>query len=187
MGLFDVISGRSKRPANRIDQLFAIPSAGVTLQTASEFRSTGSGSVCFRGAEGPAFAQTLADIVELLDSDDDTPVKQSHDEFGFLWLTVEQPTLEAMATDLHAVNTGLEAQGFADGLLCSMFAFVDNTGRKLALVYLYKKGTFYPFAPTGARTRDNLLELQIQKLLEHELPIEPDLSQWMALWGAPGL
>lgn len=187
MGFFDVIAGRSRRPVNRIDQLFAIPAAAITLQTESQFSSTGFGSVCLRGAEGPAFAQTMSDIVELLDSDNEPPVQQSHDEFGFLWLTVQQPTVEAMATDLHAVNSGLEAQGFADGLLCSMFAFVDNTGRKLALVYLYKKGSFYPFAPTGPRTRDNVLELQIQKLLANELPIEPDLSQWMALWGAPGL
>ena len=54
------------------------------------------------------------------------------------------------------------------------------------MVYLYKQGTFYPFAPTGERRRDNLLEIQVRDLLAAELPIERDLSRWMALWGAPG-
>jgi hypothetical protein len=90
-------------------------------------------------------------------------------------------------TDLHAVNTSLEAQGFADGLLCTLVSFADNTGRSLGLVYLYKKGTFYPFAPTGPQQRDNLLELQIKELLKNDLPLEPQLASWMAVWGAPGI
>jgi hypothetical protein len=54
-------------------------------------------------------------------------------------------------------------------------------------VYLYKKGTFYPFAPAGPQRRDTLLELQVRDTLGAELPIEPELSGWLALWGAPGL
>ncbi len=57
----------------------------------------------------------------------------------------------------------------------------------MGLVYLYKKGTFYPFAPTGPQRRDNLLEISVRDTLQAELPIEPELSGWMALWGAPGL
>ena len=92
-----------------------------------------------------------------------------------------------LCTDLHAVNTTLESEGFGPGLLCSLVPFADPTGRRVGLVYLYKKGTFYPFAPTGPQRRDNLLELQVRDTLRAELPIEPELSGWMALWGAPGL
>ena len=92
-----------------------------------------------------------------------------------------------LCTDLHAVNTTLESEGFGPGLLCSLIPFEDPTGRRVGLVYLYKKGTFYPFAPTGPQERDNLLELQVRDTLRAELPIEPELSGWMALWGAPGL
>ena len=92
-----------------------------------------------------------------------------------------------LCTDLHAVNTTLESEGFGPGLLCSLIPFADPTGRRVGLVYLYKKGTFYPFAPTGPQQRDNLLELQVRDTLAAELPIEPELSGWMALWGAPGL
>ena len=59
----------------------------------------------------------------------------------------------------------------------------------MALVYLYKRGTFYPFAPLdgGRQQRDNALELQVKGVLSEDLKIEPDLTRWMALWGAPGL
>jgi hypothetical protein len=77
--------------------------------------------------------------------------------------------------------------GFGPGLLCSVIPFQDSAGRTVALVYLYKQGTFYPFAPTGGDARDNLLEIQIRDLLKNELPLEGDLGRWMALWGAPGL
>ena len=65
--------------------------------------------------------------------------------------------------------------------------FADATGRRVGLVYLYKQGTFYPFAPTGPQARDNLLEIEVRNHLGAELPMESDLGRWMALWGAPGL
>jgi len=85
------------------------------------------------------------------------------------------------------VNTSLEAQGFGAGLLCSGVPFADATGRKVGLVYLYKQGTFYAFAPTGPQKRDNLLEIQVRDQLAAELPMEKELGRWLALWGAPGL
>jgi hypothetical protein len=67
--------------------------------------------------------------------------------------------------------------------------FADATGRRIGLVYLYKQGTFYPFAPAAGpqRRRDNLLEIQLRDALAGELPIEQDLGRWLAIWGAPGL
>jgi hypothetical protein len=94
--------------------------------------------------------------------------------------------MSALCTDLHTVNTMLQEQGFGPGLLCSIVTFRDPSGRSVGLVYLYKQGTFYPFAPSGSR-RDNLLELQVRDHLSGELPMEPDLQRWMAVWGAPGL
>jgi hypothetical protein len=55
------------------------------------------------------------------------------------------------------------------------------------MVYLYKRGTFYPFAPVAADDRDNVLELQVRDALKGELPVESELTRWFAVWGAPGL
>jgi hypothetical protein len=114
----------------------------------------------------------------------------TQDEYGFTWLLNrhDRTDVSGLVTDLHAVNTSLEAQGFGPGLLCSLVPFADAAGRTVGLVYLYKQGTFYPFAPkAGARQRDNLLEIQVRDTLSGELPVEQDLSRWLAVWGAPGL
>ena len=187
MGFRDVILGRSKPPKPNLDALFALTNAALTLEAAMDLRMTGRGAVCFRGADGPAFRQALADVVELLDNDDDPDLERSTDSFGFTWLLAQQADMSSLVTDLHAINTTLEMQGFSEGLLCSLVTFRDPGGRTLGIVYLYKQGTFYPFAPVGEWRRDNLLEIQVRDLLAGDLPIERDLSRWMALWGAPGL
>jgi len=189
MGLWSTLSGKTKPKQANLDALFSLPSAAITLQTAAGFTPTGVGSVCYRAAEGAAFAQTQQDVVDLLDNDDDPDVERSTDSFGFTWLVARQDPddLSALVTDLHTVNTSLEEQGFGPSLLCSLVGFRDVSGRTLGLVYLYKQGTFYPFAPQGPQRRDNLLEIQIRDLVTGDLPVEPQLSRWMPLWGAPGL
>jgi len=194
MGLWDVITGRSRpKPAN-LDALFAVPTAAITLETSLGLRPTGDGSVCYRAAAGAAFQQTQDDVVALLDADPGAPpVQVTRDEFGFTWLLNQHDPADigGLCTDLHAVNTALESQGFGPGLLCSLVPFADaqDPARRVGLVYLYKQATFYPFAPRpgGGRVRDNMLEIQVRDALTGELPMEQDLSRWLAVWGAPGL
>lgn len=186
------MSGRMGPKKANLDSLFLVPSAAITLETAAGILATGVGSVCFRAATGAAFAQTQADVVELINADPEAPdVSVSQDRFGFTWLVARRDPAElgALCTDLHAVNTILEEQGFGGGLLCSLIAFRAAGEHPVGLVYLYKQGTFYPFAPTSGdvETRDNLLELQVRDELNAELPMEPDLQRWMSVWGAPGL
>jgi hypothetical protein len=85
------------------------------------------------------------------------------------------------------VNSSLEAGGFGPLLLCTIAAFRDSGGKRLGLVYLYKRGTFYPFAPQDGERRDNATELQVRGVLGNDLKIEPDLGRWFPVWGAPGL
>jgi len=187
--LWDALLGRRRPATADLDALFALPTAVITLQTGLDFRPTGAGSVCYRPAEGVAFAQTQADVVELLDADDGPAVEESHDDYGYSWLLVrhDPSDVSGLVTDLHAVNTTLEARGFGPGLLCSLVGFKDTTGRRLAVVYLYKQGTFYPFVPLPGQRRDNLVEIQVRDLVGADLPWEQSLQRWMPVWGAPGL
>src|SRR3546814_751643 len=194
MSFFRRVLFRSEAATAQLDSLFMVPSAAITLQTAAGLTPTGSGSVCYRSAAGPAFAQTQSEIVALLNDNPEAPdVEVSTDSFGFTWLIVQRDPQDVagLCTDLHAVNSVLEEQGFGTGLLCSLIAFADASGRRAGLVYLYKQGTFYPFAPDasapGQQRRDNLLEIQIRDQLAAELPMEKELSRWLAVWGAPGL
>ncbi|WP_405643217.1 hypothetical protein [Streptomyces sp. NBC_00019] len=194
MGLLDILLGRTKPVAPDLDQLFALPSAAVTLEAAAGFTPTGSGAVCFATVEGAAFEQTHREVQALLDADadrDGPPVQLRRDEYGYSWLVSERATdeLPQLVNDLHAVNASMEVNGFGPQLLCSLAGFRDGEGRTLALVYLYKRGTWFPFAPLpdGGQRRDNALELRVKAALGDDLRIEQDLSRWFPVWGAPGL
>ena len=193
MGFLDTLLGRTKPVQPKLDDLFSLPSAAVTLEASAGFRPTGTGSVCFRPAEGRAFADVEKEVRELLDlSGSKTgalPVEVTKDSYGFTWLVSSHMSteLEALVTDLHAVNSSLVDNGFGPQLLCTIVAFRDDAQRRLALVYLFKRGTFYPFAPLPGERRDNALEIQVKGALESDLKIEQDLSRWFPVWGAPGL
>jgi hypothetical protein len=188
MGLLDTILGRTKPAKPDLDQLFALPSAAVTLEAASGLKPTGVGSVCVKPAEGGGFAGLREQIDQLLAADDDK-YAETKDSFGFSWITRTGSADDAsgLVADLHAVNASLADAGFGPALLCTLVAFGDGQGPPVGLVYLYKRGTWYPFAPTGPDKRDNARELQIKAYVEGDLRIEPDLSRWFPVWGAPGL
>ncbi len=190
MGFLDTLLGRTKPVPPNLDQLFGLPSAAITLQAASDFKPTGTGSVCFRAPEGKAFSDIENDVRDLLNmGENKTPVEVSADSYGFTWLVCSHSPddIEGLVTDLHAVNSSLELGGFGPQLLCTILSFRDSPGRRLGLVYLYKRGTFYPFAPQPGERRDNALELQIRGVLADDLKVEADLSRWFPVWGAPGL
>ncbi len=192
MGFLDAIRGRKAPVRPNLDALFALPSAAITLDIDLGLVPTGVGSVCFRAPEGKAFADLEVEVRELLDADAGPKVEASADEFGFDWFTIrtEPVDLVTTVTDIHAVNTSLVQAGFGPQLLCSLFPFADKEGNIAALVYLYKRGTFYPFVPklnAKEQTRNNVLELQIRDKLAGELPVELDTTRWFALWDAPGV
>ncbi|MEU9138298.1 hypothetical protein AB0D33_20455 [Streptomyces sp. NPDC048404] len=194
MGFLDILLGRSKPAAPDLDRLFALPSAAVTLQAATGFTPAGTGAVCFTSTEGGAFAQARQEAQDLLDADTGRTgpgVETVRDEYGYSWLVSRRAPddLPALVSDLHAVNSSLEGAGFGPQLLCSVVGFEDTGQRRLGLVYLYKRGTFFPFAPLagGGERRDNALELQVKAALADDLRIEQDLARWFPVWGAPGL
>lgn len=189
MGFFDALLGRSKPKRANLDDLFALPPAALTLQAATGFVPTGIGAVAFRQVEGAAFQSAESESVELISSDPDAAVRQENDGFGFTWQVVSDENAEVvnLVTNIHAVNSALVSQGFDTMLLCTTVYFANPDGRRMALVYQYKRGTFYPFVQTGPKRRDNALEIQVRGVLSDDLPFEEDTSNWSALWDAPGL
>jgi hypothetical protein len=187
MGLLDILLGRSKAVPPNLDQLFSLPSAAITLETAADYRPTGSGSVCFKAAEGGGFS-TLRDEVDKLLALDNGKFTSTTDSYGFTWLVrqTSPDDLESLVTDLHAVNSSLVDAGFGNALLCTLVAFTNGT-ESLGLVYLYKRGSWYPFVPVGPDRRDNAKELQIKSVVGTDLNFEQDLSRWFPIYGAPGL
>jgi hypothetical protein len=184
----DALLGRSRPAPPKLDALFGVTGAAITLEAAAGMKPTGQAAVCFHPASGQSFAAASTELKELLElavSEAGSTVTVTDDRYGYRWVVLADPDMEDLVTSVHLVNSTLEQYGFGPQLLCSVFAFSDDQGRRFHLVYLYKRGTFYPFAPLGGERRDNELELRVKATLGGELPVEPELARWFALWGLP--
>ena len=72
MGFLDSLLGRSKPVKSNLDDLFALPTAALTLQAAMGLVGTGQGAVCFKAAEGSAFSTMQSEVEALLAADGGT-------------------------------------------------------------------------------------------------------------------
>lgn len=166
-------AGRSPEDVRQeIAELLAIPDIGETDLPGADSSTTGRGS---SGDQPPPAHGTLT---------------QSEDSYGYRWLLLEDAQIDDLVTRVHLVNSTLADNGWSPQLLCSVFGLVPDAGadpetKPLFLIYLFKRGTFYPFAPQGHEQRDNELELRIRAVLGKDLPIEADLSRWFPLWDMP--
>ena len=212
MGFLDSLLGRTKPVRPNLDALFALPSAAVTLETSAGLVLSGRAGVCWMPPAGQSAADVQREISQLLDIPDDLTgsgqataeagqsaakagpsagvLTQAEDSYGYRWLLLEDSDVEDLVNRVPLVNSLLAENGWGPQLLCSVFGVVpgagaDSTAKPFYIVYLFKRGTFYPFAPVGKERRDNELELRVRSLLGSDLPVEPDLSRWFPLWDLP--
>ena len=188
MGLTDVLFGRKKLKDPARERLFALSTARVTLETELGLRTSGAGAVVFKPLSAGEFVRAENELQELLDkvaTENGARVERRSDSFGFEWLVVRDNDLEGQVTAVHLVGSELQARGFGPQLLAASFRF-DGGEHPVYWIYGYKRGTFWPFVPTGeGQERDNAEELELKAKLEQELPIEQDLSRWFGLFDAP--
>jgi hypothetical protein len=112
-------------------------------------------------------------------------VERRGDEFGFEWLIVRDNDFEELVAGVHLVASELVAHGFGEQLLAAAFKFKGGE-HPVYFIYGFKRGAYWPFVPKGdGKERDNAEELELKAKLEKELPIEQDLSRWLALFDAP--
>jgi hypothetical protein len=190
LGLGNVLFGRKKLKAPEKERLFALSTAGVTLETELGLKATAAG-VCFKPLSAAEFVRAENELQELLakvTQENGTKLERSSDTYGFEWLVLRDPDLEDLVTGAHAVGDELIARGFGAQLLASVFRFQspEQGVRPVFWLYGYKRGAFWPFVPTGdGQGRDNARELELQAKLEHELPIEPDITRWFGVFDSP--
>jgi len=190
VGLFNILTGRStvKGPAAR-ERLFAITTAYVTLETSYEIRSSGVAGIAVQALSNADFQSMLKDTEEVVKatiSDASGSVEVRDDNYGFRWVVVRAGTIEDLVVGINGVSSSVEAGGYGERLLCAVFAFKDEAGKAINLIYNYKRGFWYPFVPApGDQQRNTERELQLKAQIGGELPIEPELERWFPLWGIP--
>ena len=192
MGLLDVIIGKRKLAKPAPDRLFAMTTAYVTMQASQQVTGRGRAAIVFQSlatADFTSIVREMEEVVRATASDSGAEVTTSEDSYGFSWMVLADSDFDDLVVGINAVSTALEAGGYGERVLCAVFAFADDRGpggRAFYWIYNYKRGSFYPFVPSGAaQERDNERELVLRAQMSSELPIEPELTRWFALWGIP--
>lgn len=215
MGLFDTLLGRSKPVRANLDALFALPTAALTLQSAGGLVSSGHAGVCWKPPAGQAAADAQKEVAELVGEGFGQAVDSF--DYGWLLVggtagggsssssssssqslvpsdadASEVSGFEDLVTRVHMANSTLSDNGWGPQLLASAFGFVPGAdapadAKRFRLIYLFKRGTFYPFAPIddAKERRDTELELRIRSMVGSDLPFEADLSRWFPMWDMP--
>ena len=187
MGFRNILSGRRKLAEPKADRLFALSTATVTLQTELGLKTAGKAAITFKPLSAGDFTRVDNDVESLIKAaarSSGSEVERKSDQFGFEWLIVHDPDIEDQVTSVHAVASELTDQGFGSQLLAAAFLF-DGGEHPVYFIYGFKLGTWWPFIPIGDQKRDNATELELKAKLEKELPIEQDLTRWLALFDAP--
>jgi hypothetical protein len=188
VGLRDALFGRRGLKKAQRDALFALPAAAVTMEVEVGLRPDGVAAVIFKPLSAGEFVRAENELQELLDvaaRESSSRIERTTDAYGYEWLVVRDQDFEDLVATVHLIGSELASRGFGEQLLAAAFKFAG--GRLPVLwIYGYKRGAFWPFVPTGeGQERDNAEELELKAKLERELPIEPDLSRWFGLFGAP--
>lgn len=182
---------RAATKAAVIDLLDSFALAAAVLETAGGLRPVGTGAICYLESRDLGFQPVERAARTLLERQGTGPVstQTQGDDYGFQWLVARRGpgAYPSLVSGLHAASKAFADGGFGPQLLCAVTFFEREETTPVALVYLYKRGTLYPFAPQAEHTRNNSLELAIKKALDGRVPIEPDLKQWFPVWDVPGL
>jgi|SRR5947209_3169595 len=193
MGFLDALLGRRKvaGPA-KVDRLFAISTAYVTLQTSFDINPRGVAGLVFQPLATSDFAQIVRDMEEIVRSTGEetgTQVETRDDSYGYRWMILRDPDVEDLTVGVNGVSEALEGGGYGDRLLAAVFAFEDAGKQPIYFIYNYKRGAWYPFVPDSdparPQQRNVERELQLKAQIGAEMPIEPELERWFPLWGVP--
>ncbi|MFB6095083.1 MAG: hypothetical protein ABEJ71_01350, partial [Halodesulfurarchaeum sp.] len=153
------------------DDLFQLTAASVTMEVDLDFEPAGVGGLCFSAVDSTDFTDALRDVEAVLEGDGWSEIHE--DGHGYTWGVAERDGFEELVTDLYVGADTLADRGYGDRLLAAVFAFerVDEA-RTAYWIYSFRRGSFYPFAPTGGRERDTSLEVKLQSVLEDDLDLE---------------
>lgn len=196
MGLLDSIRrllGTGTEAAARQDadpeDLFGMSTAYVTMEADLGFEPTGEAALCFADVDSTDFRDAVAEVREILTVGESGAVADFRtDEYGYRWIVLEAAEFEELVTGVHFAADTLIDRRFGSRLQAAVFAFCASDrppgehDRPVYWIYSFRRGAFYPFAPSGGTDRDSSVEFKLSSVLDGELDVEDDRAYWYPLW-----
>ncbi|MEV6871833.1 hypothetical protein [Amycolatopsis sp. NPDC051128] len=160
-----------------LQSLYSLAAAAPRMRAALGLVPTGGGTVGFR-VDGDALARTEAELIAATSARLPVHPLVTQDLHGRSTVRCwrRDRDLRVLTADLVDVADRLTRAGYGGCLRSASVEFAEQTGRrdrKLALVYLFDRGTFHAAAAPGTPPLDRALELRARAALYGALPMEP--------------
>ncbi len=178
------------------EDLFGMSTAYITMEAELDYPSSGAAALCFSSVDSTDFEDTLRDVRDILEAGEDetgTSASIRMDQQGYHWVVLEDSDPEDLVTSIHFAADTFVERGYGSRLLAALFAFEKGggsegrragggAGRYVYWIYSFRRGSYYPFAPSSGRERDQSAEFKLQSVLDGELAVEDDTAYWYPLW-----
>lgn len=185
------------------EDLFGMSTAYVTMEADLGFHSVGEAALCFSAVDSTDFAETVDAVEAILDAGEEetgTEFRRHEDDYGYHWVVLADDDPEDLVTSIHFAADEFIERGYGSRLLAAVFGFErgasasgtragsdatreqrDN-GARAYWIYSFRRGAYYPFAPTSTSDRDNKIEFKLESMFDGELGLESDKQYWYPLW-----
>lgn len=170
------------------DDLFGMSTAYVTMEANLGYEPVGEAALCFSGVDSTDFRETERQVERILEAGEietGTSARFVDDTKGYSWVVLADEEFEDLVTSVHFAADTFVEEGFGSRLLAALFAF-ERDDRIAYWIYSFRRGTFYPFVPTGGHDRDSSAEFKLESVLDGELEIEDEKEYWYPLWPEEG-
>ncbi len=164
------------------EDLFGMSTAHLTMDANLGYEPIYEVGLCFSNFDSTKFDNAVKEAREMAELGDGGSIAtHTEDTHGYQWITVEDTDYEELITAVYSVADEFIDQNYGSRLLAVVFGFTKENERAY-WVYSFRRGSFYPFCPSGKNNRDNGREFKLQSVLDGELDVESDESYWYPLW-----
>ena len=166
------------------EDLFGMSTAYLTMEADLGYAPMGTAALCFSDVDSTDFEETVEGVEEILEAGEvetGTEAEFLTDDHGYEWVVLVDDDFEDLVTSIHFAADEFIERGYGSRLLAALFAF-EKDDQRAYWVYSFRRGDYYPFAPSGDHERSNQAELKLQSVLDGELSVEDDKEYWYPLW-----
>ncbi|PSP56691.1 hypothetical protein BRC82_01025 [Halobacteriales archaeon QS_1_67_19] len=206
-GLRQVLGIHAEADATRNadpEDLFGMSTAYITMEAELGYEPVSEAALCFSEVDNTDFREAVEEVHEILEvggEETGTEAEGHTDEYGYSWIVLRDDNFEDLVTSLNFASDTLMERGYGSRLLAALFPFrdasskhrrggggsADRDGQYAYWIYSFRRGSYYPFVPTGTSDRDSGAEFKLESNLDGELDVENDKEYWYPLWpDAPG-
>ncbi|MBM3945106.1 MAG: hypothetical protein FJ317_06410 [SAR202 cluster bacterium] len=159
-----------------------------TMSAKSDLRPTNKiGIVCNPGTEDffKRLDRELTTILMGHPATKGTRFQLIDDAYTSRWIVFDDRDVSRLTNAAVLVANAFTEREYKKRLL-AVAVQVEYERRKAYWIYSYKRERFYPFIPTGEKTRDGKAEIRLGEMMERAgVSVERTLELWYPLWGIP--